>query len=476
MMISSEAAPWAKSGGLADVVGALPGALTALGHAVSIVIPRYQKAPAAPSRRIAERIPIELGGGNRSVDIWQVLPEGAPPGVKVYFVDDPGLYGRDGLYGDAHGEFGDNHIRFALLSKAALEVARRFSPTDVFHCHDWQAGLVPVYLKESNAVDPVFLGARTLMTIHNLAYRGIFDRSVLPQISLPPRLFRQDLLEFWGRISLLKAGLVYADALSTVSAKYAREIQTPEQGEGLDGLLRARSASLTGIVNGVDYVAWNPESDRFLPAHYSAASLAGKLECKRELIREMGLNEAALDRPLLGVVSRFADQKGFDLVREMAWPMFWNDDVYLAVLGSGDRRYEDMFRFLADHFPGRVGLRIGFNEGLAHRIEAGCDIFLMPSRYEPCGLNQMYSLRYGTVPVVRATGGLDDTVDELTGFKFHDYNENALLGTVRAACRAWEDRESWEAMMVMGMQKNFSWAASAAEYSRLYGALHPSVR
>jgi starch synthase len=480
MMISSEATPWAKSGGLADVVGALPGALTELGHAVSIVIPRYQKAWTAPSRRVAERIPIEMGGGNRLIDIWQALPDsgpfGAPAGVKVFFVDDPGLYGRDGLYGDAHGEFGDNHIRFALLSKAALEIARRFSPTDVFHCHDWQAGLLPVYLKEAHGADPAFFGTRTLLTIHNLAYRGMFDRRVMPEVSLPQRLFRPDLIEFWGRISLLKAGLVYADALSTVSVKYSREIQTLEQGEGLDGLLRARHASLSGIVNGVDYRVWDPETDRFLPAHYSAGDLAGKRECKRELIRETGLSEAAMDRPLLGIVSRFADQKGFDLVRQMAWPLFWNDDVYLTVLGNGEKQYEDMFGFLARDFPGRVALRIGFNEGLAHRIEAGSDMFLMPSRYEPCGLNQMYSLRYGTVPVVRATGGLDDTVDESTGFKFHDYNEYALLGTVRAACRAWEDRVGWGEMMVRGMRKNFSWAASAAEYSRLYGALHLSGR
>jgi starch synthase len=301
----------------------------------------------------------------------------------------------------------------------------------------------------------------------------------MADIGLPARLFRPDLVEFWGNISLLKAGLVYADALSTVSRKYAAEIQTPEQGEGLDGLLRARHASLTGILNGVDYAAWNPETDRFTPAHYSADELAGKRECKRALIQELGLNAAANDRPLLGIVSRFADQKGFDLVREMAWPLFWNDEVYLTVLGNGERRYEEMFSYLERDFPGRVALKIGFNEGLAHRIEAGSDMFLMPSRYEPCGLNQMYSLRYGTIPVVRATGGLDDTVqsegEERTGFKFTEYNENALLGTIRAACRAWEDSAEWEAMMVRGMKKNFSWPASAAEYSRLYGALQLSV-
>ena len=480
MMVSSEASPWAKSGGLADVLGALPAALASLGHQVSVVIPRYMKALNAPSHRIAERVPVSLGPWSRNVDIWQVAPEAAPAGVKVFFIDDMGLYGRDGLYGDVHGEFGDNHLRFALLSKAALEIARLFSPTDIFHCHDWQAGLLPLYLKETVGVDPAFLGARSVMTIHNLAYRGIFPRGRMADISIPERLYRPDLIEFWGSISFLKAGLVYADALTTVSPKYAREIQTWEQGEGLDALLWARRGSLSGILNGVDYGVWNPETDRFLPAHYSATDLAGKRECKQALIRELGLNEAAMDRPLLGIVSRFADQKGFDLVREMAWPLFWNDDVYLAVLGSGERKYEEMFGYLQRDFPGRVCLWRGFNERLAHLIEAGSDMFLMPSRYEPCGLNQMYSLRYGTVPVVRATGGLDDTVDAETGFKFYDYNEYALLGTVRAACRAWEDRVSttgqgWEAMMVRGMRKNFSWAASAAEYSRLYAGLHPSV-
>ena len=394
--------------------------------------------------------------------------------MKVYFVDDMGLFGRDGLYGDVYGEFGDNHMRFAVLCKAALEIARRIFPTDIFHCHDWQAGLLPVYLKTQAAVDPALLGARTLMTIHNLAYRGIFNPGKMAEISLPGWLYRGDLIEFYGSISLLKAGLVFADALSTVSPNYAREIQTLEQGEGLDGLLRARHASLSGILNGVDYKVWNPEKDRFLPAHYSAKNLSGKRECKRALIAEMGLDERAMDRPLLGIVSRFADQKGFDLVRQMAWPLFWNDDVYMVVLGSGDSGYEKMFHYLERGFPGRVGLRIGFDEGLAHRIEAGSDMFLMPSKYEPCGLNQMYSLRYGTPPVVRATGGLDDTVDSQTGFKFADYNEYALLGQVRAACRVWEDGEPWEAMMVRGMEKNFSWAAAASEYSRLYGALHLS--
>jgi starch synthase len=410
------------------------------------------------------------------VSIWALESNG----VTHYFVDEPILYARDGLYGDQYGEFGDNHYRFAVLCRAALEIARRFSPTDIFHCHDWQTGLLPLYLKESPSVDPAFLGAKTLMTIHNLAYRGIYGRDMMPSISLPPRLYRPDLIEFWGSLSLLKAGLVYADELSTVSATYAREIQTPEQGEGLDGLLRARSASLYGIVNGIDYDVWNPEDDWHIPAPYSVNDLSGKGACKRDLIAEFGLPESAMDRPLLAMISRFADQKGFDIFRSIAWEMLTNDDVYLVVLGSGDPSIEDMFRWLKQHYQDRVGLRIGFDESLAHRIEAGADIFVMPSRYEPCGLNQMYSLRYGTPPVVRATGGLEDTVDAApnpapTGFKFVDYNGGALLWAIRQACGAWTDRKSWTAMMARGMRKDFSWAASAAAYSRLYGGLHPGT-
>jgi len=476
MMVSSEARPWAKSGGLADVVGSLPSALTRFGHKVSVVIPRYMDAAKAPASRIADRIPIYIGGGVRLVGIWALESNG----VTHYFVDEPILYGRSGLYGDQNGEFGDNHYRFAVLCRAALEIARRFSPTDIFHCHDWQTGLLPLYLRESPSLDPAFLGAKTLMTIHNLAYRGMYGRDVMPSISLPPRLYRPDLIEFWGGISLLKAGLVYADELSTVSATYAREIQTLEQGEGLDGLLRARSASLYGIVNGIDYDVWNPADDRRLPASYSVTDLSGKQACKRELIAEFGLPARATDRPLLAMISRFADQKGFDIFRSIAWELMGSDDVYLTVLGSGNPSIEDMFRWLKQHYQDRVGLRIGFDESLAHRIEAGADIFIMPSRYEPCGLNQMYSLRYGTPPVVRATGGLEDTVQAApdpapTGFKFVDYNGGALLWAIRDACGAWTDRESWTAMMARGMRKDFSWAASAAAYSRLYSGLHPGA-
>jgi starch synthase len=469
MMVSSEVSPWAKSGGLADVVGALPAALGELGHPVAVVLPRYMGARNAPAQRVLERLSIPLGGTHYYIDVWE-MKSGT---VTVYFVAQPELYDRAGLYGDALGEFGDNHIRFALLAKAALEISRRLFHADIFHGHDWQAGLLPVYLKESHGVDPSFLGARSVLTIHNLGYQGVFAREKMADVSLPWHLYRPDLIEFWGRISFLKAGIVFSDALTTVSPKYAQEIQTPEHGFGMDGLLRARHASLTGIINGADYILWNPATDNHLPANYSTVDLSGKLICKQELIREMDLPETAVDRPLMGIIARFAGQKGFDLLAMSAWELFAHDDVSLVVLGNGEVWYENIFRNMQRDFPHKVALRLGYDDPLAHRIEAGADIFLMPSLYEPCGLNQIYSLRYGTVPVVRATGGLDDTIDESTGFKFVDYNEKAFLDMVRTACRAWEDRELWTAMMIRGMKRNFSWATSASEYSRLYRELHP---
>jgi starch synthase len=467
-MVSAEASPWAKTGGLADVLGALPAALTAAGHTVAVVVPRYMNARDAPAKRIAERLAIPLGSDVYYIDIWQLQS----PGATFYFVDHPGLFGRAGLYGDQRGDFPDNHIRFAVLSKAAIEIARRLFPADILHCHDWQASLVPVYLKDVRIVDPDFLGIRTLLTIHNLGYQGIFARRDLRAIGLPDSLYQPAALEFWGDISFLKGGIVFADALNTVSPKYAQEIQTPEYGFGMDGLLRARRSALSGILNGVDYTRWNPETDPYIAARYSARDLSGKRTCKRELLREAGLPEAANGRPLLGIVSRFTGQKGFDLIAAAA-PQLFQDNVYLVALGNGEPAWEDLFRNLAADFPERISVTFGYDESLAHRIEAGADIFLMPSRYEPCGLNQIYSLRYGTTPVVRATGGLDDSIDETTGFKFADYNGRALLGAIRAACRAWTDRKAWTAMMVRGMRKDFSWTASAAEYSRLYRKLHP---
>lgn len=467
-MVSSEAGHFAKSGGLADVVGSLPPALGALGHPIAVVIPNYMEARDTPAQIAWEHLRIAVGSRVYDVAIREVKSDG----VTWFFVDQPALFDRPGLYGDVNGDFADNHIRFAVLCKASLEISRRIWPADIFHCHDWQASLLPVYLK--NAVDPHFVAARSLLTIHNLGYQGIFEPWTLRDLGIPATLFHPGALEFWGKVNLLKGAIIAADAITTVSRKYAEEIQTAEYGWGLEGLLKTRRTNLTGVLNGVDYARWNPATDPAIAARYSVEDLTGKEVCKRELLREMGLREGN-GRPLLGIVSRFAGQKGFDLL-EAAAPALFKEDIALVALGNGEPRWEDFFTSLKAAFPEKVGLRLGYDDALAHRIEAGSDMFLMPSRYEPCGLNQIYSLRYGTVPVVRATGGLDDTIcdspeAEATGFKFHDYNGKALLGAVRSACQAFANRENWTAMMVRGMQQDFSWKASAAEYSRLYSDL-----
>ena len=468
-MVSSEAAPFAKTGGLADVVGSLPAALQSLGDEVAVTIPRYASINLKTARRVYDRLPISLGLARFDTAVYQ-----AEADFPLYLVDCPVLFERKGLYGDAGLDYPDNHIRFAVFCRAALAIARYFFRTEIFHCHDWQAGLVPAYLRTSFATDPTFLGCKTLFTIHNLGYQGLFPRSALTDVALNGAVYRPDRMEFFGRISYIKGGIAFADALNTVSPTYAREIQTPEYGFGLDGALRARASVLDGILNGVDYDEWNPETDPALPAHFSASDLTGKRLCKDYLLREFGLPSEALDRPLLGIVSRLTRQKGTDILAEAAGRIL-AEDVYLVVLGTGEPEYEDFFRRLMADNPGRVAVRIGFDNALAHRIEAGADIFLMPSHYEPCGLNQIYSLRYGTVPVVRATGGLDDTIDEGTGFKFAEYSGDALLGAIQAAVRAFANSEVWRQMMRRGMAKDYSWKASAAAYSALYRKLRQDV-
>ncbi len=464
-MISSEAAPFAKTGGLADVVGSLPAVLRSCGEEVAVVIPRYGSIDLKTARRVWDHLPVYFGPDSYPVSIYQ-----APAEFPVYLVDCPPLYDRNGFYGESGLDYPDNHIRFAVFCRAALGVARNLFRTDIFHCHDWQTGLVPAYLRTTFATDPTFLGCRTLFTIHNLGYQGLFPKTALADVALDPSVFRPDGMEFYGRVSYIKAGIEFADALSTVSPTYAREIQTPELGFGLDARLRERASVLTGILNGVDYTEWSPQTDPYIPAHYSIEDLSGKAICKRRLLEEFGLPPEAMDRPLLGIVSRFTRQKGTDILAEIAAQIV-AEDVYLVALGTGDPEYEEFFvRMQAEH-PGRIAARIGFDDGMAHRIEAGADIFLMPSRYEPCGLNQIYSLHYGTVPVVRATGGLDDTIEEGTGFKFRDYSGQAFLEAVRAAVRAFADREGWQEMMRRGMRKDFSWKTSAAAYSALYRRL-----
>lgn len=469
-MVASEATPFAKTGGLADVIGALPKALTLQGDQPAVVLPLYPSAEKflTHASRVYDGMSLWLGPRRWNADIKLLIHDGVP----FYFVDCPSLYGRDGIYGTQNGDYPDNHIRFAALCYAALGIARYLFRPDIIHCHDWQTAALAPLLKFRFQGDPTFMAMKTLLTIHNLGYQGLFDRTALPEIGFDHRLFQPAALEFYGLVNLLKGGILFSDALTTVSKGYAKEIQTPEHGFDLDDLLRARAGSLTGILNGVDYTDWSPEHDTHIAANYTASNSSGKQACKRDLLDTFGLpaGNAAMDRPLIGIVSRFASQKGFDLIEDIA-AYLTAEDVSLVVIGSGEARYENVFQSLAANHPDRFAVKVAYSEVVAHKVEAGADMFLMPSRYEPCGLNQIYSLRYGTVPIVRATGGLDDTIDEKTGFKFREYSGTALAEAIRDALAAFRDKKRWRKMMATGMRKNYSWDASAAEYSTLYRRL-----
>jgi starch synthase len=470
LMVTSEAHPFAKTGGLAEVAGALPAALAHLGHAVSVVLPRYRGV--APDAAAAIRIELPLGPRTFSVGF---VEQSLDDGVRAVLVDVPELFDRPGLYGVGGHDFPDNALRFAVLSRAALEYARlQGERLDVIHAHDWQAGLVPVYQKMYFPNDPIVGGVPVVFTIHNLAFQGIFGPDALPTIGLGWEVFRHEALEHWGNISLLKGGVNFSEHITTVSPTYAREILTPEFGFGMDGVLRRRANDLVGIVNGIDVERWNPAADPFSP-HYSSDKLSGKREAKRALLEEVRLpsDAAALQRPIIGLISRLTDQKGFDLIAGALDSLLALDATWV-MLGSGEPHYEQMWRQAAATRPARVSATIGFNERLAHLIEAGADIFLMPSRFEPCGLNQLYSLRYGTVPVVRATGGLDDTVIDAdrpggNGIKFADPSPGALLAAVRRALELFGDRDRWQALQRAGMAGNPSWDVSARGYVKVYG-------
>jgi starch synthase len=473
LMVASEAAPFAKTGGLADVVGSLPAALKSLGHEVAVLLPRYGVVDLSGAQRVYDALPVWIPPSRYDTSLFLIQQE-----TPYYLLDCPELYDRPGLYGEGGLDYPDNHIRFAVLARVALELCRYVFRPDILHGHDWQAGLIPVYLRTTFANDPTFLAIRTLFTIHNVGYHGLFPAAALSEIGLDGAgVFRPAGLEFFGKVCYLKGGLHFSDWLNTVSPTYAREIQTPEYGFGLDGVLRDRSHMLTGILNGADYTEWNPETDPYIAAHYSAADLSGKRPCKQALVSEFGLPAEAMDAPLIGIVSRLTRQKGADLVVEAADGLV-AEGFYLAALGSGEPQYEELFQAMAARHPARIALRLGYDNPLAHKIEAGADLFLMPSQYEPCGLNQMYSLKYGTVPVVRATGGLDDTIEPGTGFKFREYSAGALMDALQAARQAFSDPDGWRAMMLAGMAKDFSWKVSAAEYARLYerlAALNPAT-
>ncbi len=466
LMVASEATPFVKTGGLADVLGGLPPALAALGENVAVLLPKYRRVELFGAQRVYHDLPVWLAGTRFAVSLDQVTHKGVP----YYFANCPSLYDREGIYNANNVDYPDNHIRFAVLCRTALEMVRRVFRPQVIHCHDWQGSLVAPYLRRTFTADPTYIGLKTLLTIHNLGYQGIFGPSALTDLGLDLSVFTPETLEFFGNINLLKGGIVFSDRINTVSEAYAREIQTPEFGFGLDGLLRSRTAVLSGILNGVDYSEWDPRTDRYLKANYGPERIEPKAEDKRALIEEFGLGPENEQRPLIGIVSRLTAMKGFDLVAEVADELL-AEDVALVALGTGEPAFEQFFRDLAARAPDRIGARIGFDEALAHRVEAGVDMFLMPSRYEPCGLNQIYSLRYGAAPIVRATGGLDDTIDESVGFKFRDYSGLALLDAVRTAVSAFRDQQRWRELIRRGMERDFSWNVSARKYSDLYRLL-----
>jgi starch synthase len=471
LFAASEALPYAKTGGLADVIEALPRALVKLGHEVAVFLPLYRGVKATsvvmPSMTIAQgtrlRFPAIASGSLLR-------------GVRYFFLDDPFYFDRDGIYGDKNHEYPDNAERYTEFSRATIELAKHIWMPDIFHCNDWQTAMVPALLRSSYADDPSVANIPVVFTIHNIGYHGVFPPDSLARAGIPQSIFHPGGIEFFGNANFLKGGLIYADYLTTVSRKYAQEIQTPEFGFGLDGVIRSRADRLTGILNGVDYSIWSPERDALIPAKYSSKNLEGKKQCKQKLLQEFQLLQDNPNRPVIGMVSRFADQKGFDLIATIARDLM-QEDVLLAVVGTGDRRYEELFRALVSDFPGRVGLKIAYDNALAHLVEAGADMFLMPSRYEPCGLNQIYSLRYGTVPIVRATGGLDDTIEPFdlehgtgTGFKFLEYSGGALMHAIRQALHYFADDRIWKRIQLNGMAKDFSWNTSAAEYAKLYEA------
>jgi starch synthase len=472
LMVASEAVPFSKTGGLADVVGALPQALQKLGHEVGVVLPLYRMTRLEKPATVFAGLTIPMGPNVHFPAVRSVVHEG----VKFYFVEYAPFFDRAALYGTPEGDYPDNAERFALLSRVAVEIAQLDFQPEVFHCHDWQSALVPVMLRTLYTRAPSVGNTPVLFTIHNLGYQGLFRPDVLAQIGLPQSLFTMDGLEFYGKVNLLKGGIVFSDAINTVSRGYAREIQTEEYGFGLDGLLRHRSLVLSGILNGVDYLQWDPAADKFLAKNYNPEDLSGKRECKKDLVATFDLPES-LERPLVGIVSRLSAQKGADLIAQVADELL-SLDLAMVVLGSGDTLYEELFRKLADRYPGKIAVRIAYDNAVAHKIEAGADMFLMPSRYEPCGLNQIYSLKYGTVPIVRATGGLDDTVEPFdpatgqgTGFKFAEYTGAAMLRTIRAALEAYRTPKPWKKLMLNGMRQDFSWTASAQQYARLYEGL-----
>lgn len=475
---SSEVVPYAKTGGLADVAGALPKEIRKLKHEIIVVLPLYQSINRDKYKlEMNGSLEIPILNSTKSADVYKCKLDGSQ--VQVYFIANAEFFDRQGLYQDGPNDYDDNDARFSFFSRAVLELCKflDFCP-DIIHCNDWQTGLIPVYLKVTYAHDPFFLRTASLFTIHNLAYQGVFDAASAIAVSdLPWEVYAYDKLEFWGKFNYLKGGLVYADLINTVSVKYSEEIQTYEYGCGLQGLLASRKSDIFGIINGIDYSVWDPSVDPHLSANYSLNDLKGKSINKKALLKQYGLKYKKTT-PVFGIISRLADQKGFDLIAEVVEKMM-HLNLQLVVLGTGDQKYHDLFTVLAEKYPEKIGVALRYDAMLAQTIYAGSDMFLMPSRYEPCGLGQLISLKYGTIPIVRETGGLADTIvdydmadifesDRSNGFVFTEYNSDKMYERILRAVEVYKDDAVWRKIMVNAMKYDYSWKVSAQRYIELY--------
>ncbi len=488
VMLAAEAAPFVKVGGLGDVIGALPKALEKLGAKLAVVIPAYRSVLSGQFDvhfcRRASGFDVSMKSDIEPASVFQTKFEGT--NIDLYLIGSRKYFDRDGIYDDPETKEGyaDNMQRFVFFMKAAMELLPRLDHSvDIIHCHDSHTALVPGLIRTAYGTNPFYAGVRTLLTIHNLAYQGIHTKEALDYVGIDSGQFSpMSPYEFWGKVNFLKAGIQLADKVNTVSRTYALEIQSsPEMGMGLEGVLRTRREDLCGIINGIDYAEWNPETDRFIPARYSHRDLSGKAVCKKRLLEHFGLPQSHKRTPLIGIVSRLADQKGFDLIEE-AIEELTALDLQLVVLGTGQQKYHDLFRQLASRYPGKIAVRLDFDDSLAHWIEAGSDMFLMPSRFEPCGLNQLYSFRYGTVPIVRATGGLADTVipydgQRGSGFSFRGYSSAEMMDAIKQALNVYADPARWQVLAKRIMVQDWSWDRSAGSYMQLYRsilAMHPS--
>jgi starch synthase len=484
LYVVSEVVPFAKTGGLADVAGAFPQAIKEQGHEIRVTIPKYSTFSERKYRiheviRLKD-IEIPLGNSNHSSSVRSAFIMNSKVKVQVYFLVNDKFYDRNGIYisTNTKKEFPDNDERFAFFCKGTLETLKKLGwKPDIIHCNDWQTGLIPAYLKTIYKDDPFFKKTNTVFTIHNLAYQGNFPQESFKKTGLPDEIFNMHGIEFYGQCSFLKAGIVYSDIITTVSEKYAQEIRTKEEyGFGFEKLLDKRKQDLYGILNGADYSIWDPSIDTLIPNKYNFSTIDKKIENKKALVRKFGLdfNENV---PVIGMISRLADQKGFDLL-EQGIKDIMNLKLQLVILGTGEKKYHELLQEFQKKYPKNIAVQLAYSDQIAHLIEAGSDMFLMPSKYEPCGLNQIYSLKYGTVPIVRATGGLDDTIEQFdpetgkgTGFKFTKYSDVEMVKSIKKAMKLYENKKLWLKLIKNGMSKDFSWEVSAKKYVSLYKKL-----